>query len=338
MKKQKGYIDVLKLFFAVGVVAIHTLCFAGTDTPSWLFMHAVLRLAVPFFFCVSGYFFYKSLKKEKNPISTRNKYLKRLLPPYLFWLAVNLPLVIIQYAMRGDGLKEIILKVGRGFLFYPWGALWYVLALIVAILIIVPFYQRKKLKTITIIGLVLYLIGLVFNTYYFLVDGTALQKGVDTILLITASMRNGIFEGLFFVATGMYVAKFEETKKITRRACLISFLISYVILIIEILLTKNLAHTDDHSLFISFVFVIPRLVMLLSKYNTSFKSTTFRNYSTGIYFSHRFILALLSILVFGVTERTDIAPYVFLTTLTIDVIMLAILYKINNEKINHLIS
>lgn len=129
-KKNLSSVDIAKLLFAIGVVMIHTGCISGTDLGSWLVMHGVLRLAVPFFFCAAGFFFCKSLEKSNNIKSTTRNYIKRLLVPFCFWLLVNLPFVIHQLASNGDSFLKIVARIARNLVFYPWGAMWFVSALI----------------------------------------------------------------------------------------------------------------------------------------------------------------------------------------------------------------
>ena len=137
MKNALGFVDIAKFLFAIGIVVIHSGCFSGNDMGSWLMMHGVLRLAVPFFFCASGFFFYRSLKKSNDVKSTTRNFIKRLMVPFIFWLVANLPMVIFNYIKEGDNVSTILLKLGRGLVCYPWGAMWFVLALIVCLILII---------------------------------------------------------------------------------------------------------------------------------------------------------------------------------------------------------
>lgn len=213
------------------------------------------------------------------------------------------------------------------------GAMWFVSALIVAILIIVPFYKKRRLKQAVIIGLLLYIVGLVFNTYYFVVNGTPLQALVDSILQFAHSMRNGIFEGMFFVSVGMYAAELQAERKINRSMNFIALIVGYILLLVEIVLVKDLLHADDDSLFLAFVMVMPSLLLFLSDLpSLKMNTTSLRNYSTGIYFSHRFFLAI--VMFFLKPWNSAIG---FVVTLSIVIVVLTILYKIDNKKINSVI-
>ncbi len=332
MKKEYGLIDILKLLFAIGILGIHALLFESKDTFTWVFLHAVLRLGVPFFFCVSGFFFYRSLKSSDNDKDVRDKYLKRLLIPFIFWLLMNLPLVIYNYHVAGDGISMILLKLVRGLIFYPWGAMWYVYALIIAIIVIFPFYNSNKLKAAVFIGAILYLIALISNTYYFLIQNTILEPVINLMLKVMSSTRNGIFEGMYFVSVGMYISKLSSENKISYSKNNILFFILYILLIVEVILTKNYTHADDHSLFLTYVILIPSLLIFVKQFNINVKTHLLRNYSTGIYFVHRFILALVTL-----TINTNNNVLIFSLTLLITIVLLSLFYKINNTMINKII-
>lgn len=335
MKKEYAFIDIFKLIFAICILGIHSNICNGYSTTIWLFCHGICRVGVPFFFCVSGYFFYKSLDKRKNHDIrlVTSRYLKRLFIPYIVWLLLNLPFVLRKYYLDEFDLLSILKKIIKSLIFYPWGTMWYIWALMIAIIIIVLFYKKNKLKNIVIIGSILYLFALICNTYYFLIEGTIFQSLIDNILNIIESARNGIFEGLYFVSVGMYISKLSDEGKISYKKNNIIFIVSYILLIIEILLTKNYVHRDDHSLFLMFIILIPSLFIFLSQFNLKMNTIKFRNYSTGIYFSHRFVLASVQFIL-GMLNITISNLLLFIIVLSIVLIILTILYKINNKYIN----
>ena len=112
----------------------------------------------------------------------------------------------------------------------------------------------------------------------------------------------------------------------------ISSLILYILLIVEVILTKNYTHADDHSLFLTYVILIPSLLIFVKQFNINVKTHLLRNYSTGIYFVHRFILALVTL-----TINTNNNVLIFSLTLLITIVLLSLFYKINNTMINKII-
>lgn len=79
-------IDVLKLFFCICIIGIHTEIFSNINADlNWYVVHCVFRIAVPFFFAVAGFFYGSKIMKNKDKIFEITKsYLTRLFIPFLF--------------------------------------------------------------------------------------------------------------------------------------------------------------------------------------------------------------------------------------------------------------
>ena len=332
MRKEYKIIDIFKFLFAIGVVAIHCQVFNNANIVSWITLHSVLRLAVPFFFCTSGFFFYKSLEQKKDVKKTTYSFLKRISIPFVFWTVLNFPIAVYEYYNLGYGSLRIILSILKRLIFYPWASMWFLSSLIMAVVLVIPFYKKNKLKNAIIIGMIMYLIASLFNTYYFLIEGTSIQSIVDFILKVISSAKNGFTEGLYFLSVGMYISSLETKNKINYNFNSYLSILFYALLIIEILLTKNVSHADDNSMYIFYLFFVPCLVVLISKYNINKSTIIFRNLSSGIYFSHRFILGIITIFFSSLNSIC-----VFIVTTLVVLIILLILYKIDNRKINMLI-
>lgn len=339
MKKQYSAIDILKLFFSICVVGIHTLIMQNENSNlEWGILHGVFRLAVPFFFVCSGFFLGIKLYKSTtigDGLKEIKKYIKRLAIPFVCWMIIELPIQIYTY--RKESFIAILLKLIRKIIFYPWGALWYVLAVIIAIIIIIPFYRRDKIKNAMIIGGVLYIFALICNNYYFLVENTVIQKIVDIYLKICISSRNGVFVGLYFVSTGIYIAKLTQNGvNLNNLKNKLLFVISYILLLGEIFLIKGQHYKDDHALFIMFIILIPEMFIFFMNLNIKIDTKIIRNYSTGIYFMHAFIRDIIKAILL-ITNSSINCWLMFGSVVTISTILLTILYKVNNKYINMII-
>lgn len=333
MAKEKNYyyIDILKLFFSICIVALHTYLFLDTNpTAYWYLSHCIWRLAVPFFFVTSGYFFCKKIKNSNTPKKVLYNSIKRLLVLLIFWLIISLPLQINNLLIQGLSIKEMILSLIKSVCFYPWGALWYILALIVAYILIYPFLKRKKHIMPLIIGFILYLFAILSNSYYFLIEGTWLQTIVDNYLEIFISSRNGLFVGFFYVAIGNYLLFKKDTKI---RNNIIFIIIGMLSLILETALIRNNHYIEDHSLFFSLIIIIPNLVLLLTKISNNKSSKIYRNLSIGIYVLHRPILGYLE---YFTSISSSLVK--FIIVLVLSTAIAYILQKINNKYINKIIT
>ena len=248
---------------------------------------------------------------------------------------VSLPYVIIT--TTGNNIFEVVLKILKDVIFYPWGALWFILALIVAIGLEYFFLKKKKIKLALSIGIILYCICLLGNSYYFLLEGTPLQNVMDGYIQIFETTRNGLFEAFPIFTVGVYIAlKEKNIEKIKINKALICFGIAMLILICEVTLIRNQNYKDDHSLFFTTIVIVGLLLMMcirckglrLKRINTN----VLRNLSTSIYFMHSPIIhyAELFNIYLGNWKMF------FLTIFFIIAISL-ILYKINNKYINYII-
>ena len=338
MKKEYNFIDIAKFVLAIGIVAIHSNVFDATNNIAiYIIYKGITRLGVPFFFVASGFFLYNKLSNAKSDNIVIGEYIKRLLIPFFFWILIDFfPLKFIPFMLLKGNAFMFALKTIRNLIFYPWGAMWYISALIVAVLVIVCFYKKIKLRNIVIIGSILYLFALLCNNYYFLIENTFIQNVVDLYLKIAISSRNGIFEGLFFVSVGMYISELKKIGKINFKLTNTIFSISYVLLIIEILLIKNYNYKDDGSLYLMFLLLITSMFTFLLQFKTKFDTTKLRNYSTGLYFMHYFIIGNLNV----IESLLNISIghiYIFIIVLFMSLVLLTILYKMNNKYINMVI-
>lgn len=304
IKQTKSAIDIAKFFFCICIIALHTHVADALPAEGryWL-MALVIRQAVPFFFVASGYFLGKKLmaspKEESSKITLG--YCKRLTIPLLFWEFLNLILHFVLDVHGGESMSIVLKKSLHTMFFYPYGGLWFVQACIVGAILLLPFIRYCKLNVAIVIGLLLYGFALLCNNYYFLVEGTFIQPVVDNYMTLCTTARNGLFTGFISMAVGMKCSEIE--KKITGVHPLFCVL-SFILFVLECYFLKDRNTIDDHALYISHLFILPTLLLLLLKSNFSLKyeiSLSLRNLSVGMFFLHSLINNTLSVAVgFGI--------------------------------------
>lgn len=300
-KKNYNSVDVLKLFFSVCVVAIHT--DLHLDLPYGDFiLSLVFRLAVPFFFAFSGFMLYQKVLADVPYKTAAFAYIKRVLPAYAFFLVISLIFYTGQmWYIEGYGAAEIIPQLIFSVLLHPHGALWYVWASIIAILLLIPFVSRSKPEIGVVLGLLFYGLGLVGDTYSFLILGTGLERMIDAYMSIAGTMRNGLTVGLLFISLGMCCAKYQE--RLTRRPAAVyaALAVMYAAFFFEVYSTLYMGGRDGLSLYISFIWLIPTLLLAAVITDIKFKWNykELRAYSVGIYYIHRpisYVLLIITIL------------------------------------------
>lgn len=332
-ENNKGYIDIFKFIFSICIIAIHTDCFIMFEKFNWYITHMVFRLAVPFFFVCSGYFYTK--KVLNNYIDIKNitrSYIKKLTIPFFFWLLVGLIISEYKNTFQNNILYTIYLLFKK-IVFYPWGALWYILALIVSIFILSKFYSKKRFIEPVIVGFILYLFALVCNSYYFVINNCFLKEIVNKYMNIFISARNGLFVGLLFTSVGGLLYKISIKRnepRIVQESFL--FLFFFILLFIEVTIVRKNIFLDDSSLFLTLPILSFLLVSILLKIKTNRSYLNLRKMSIILYLVHRPILAIF-------TNYYSFQPGLksFTYTFLISFLLGVVLIKVNNKYINKLI-
>lgn len=292
MKNNSNTIDVLKLFFSFCVVGIHTgLLEEFSDVTNWYITHMVFRLAVPFFFCVSGYFL--GCKVNSNVDSYKSilkKYRKNMLWLLLFWGTIGIGFYIIKLKRDSISSVGIIVRVIKTAFFYPRNSMWFVAACFVGagvLQIIIRCNINKKL--VTVVAIFLYCFALLSNTYYFFIIGKPIQSLIDVYLEICISPRNGIFMFLFiWLGYLLYCSNIQKVVRAYKWCIGGGLCICIGLLGVEAFICYGKETADDNSLFFIFIVLIPSLVLWALEHNVEWKLpyNSCRTLSRTIYYTH----------------------------------------------------
>lgn len=180
IKKNRYYsIDIMKMVCSLLVSGIHAELFLDINRPlSELFNGAFGRIGVPFFACVSGYFFFKS---EINGQKVLIHQVLSLLKYYLMFSAVYIFWEFLIGAFPAVNIIEMLSIIGKRFLFYgTYYHLWFFPCMIYA-LVAVHFARKKHI----VWGLVLLsIVGYLFDalTYSWEKAGRLLISDLDRLI------------------------------------------------------------------------------------------------------------------------------------------------------------
>lgn len=208
-EREYGGLDDFRMVAAFLVVAIHTSpLLAFTETGDFFLTRILARVAVPFFFMVSGFF---ALKGE-NTGGTVRKFMKKTAILYGISMLLYVPLNLYNHYFQMEGfLKNFLKDIFFDGTFYH---LWYLPAAIEGAA--VAYFLLKKLgnKGALSVSLVLYLIGLFGDSYYGVIKGIPGLSGLyERIFSISAYTRNGIFFApVFFVMGSIWAGKLSAGK------------------------------------------------------------------------------------------------------------------------------
>ncbi|MBM6678615.1 MULTISPECIES: acyltransferase [Faecalicoccus] len=299
VKKQYAAVDIAKYVSALLVVCIHTFPFIDiNEMLNTYFIQTICRLAVPFFFMISGYFLFRKIRNEEEDKDVLKKYLFRLLKIYLIWTVIYLPYTIYNYVQAQSGWMGIFSYLRDFLLNGSYYHLWFLPALMTGTLIVYYLYHKKGMLFTLKIALLLYGIGYLLNIYAPLWEQIPFISFLFSFFTKTmTTARNGFFFAPIFIGIGMLLAK---TRRIPCRVAQLAFVISFALLVIEV--TLYILTGMMHDLACMYLSLIPATFflgncLLTSKiaYKPSYRSL--REDSLLIYTVHiLFAQPLLSLL------------------------------------------
>lgn len=166
---QKCGIDIAKFLCAILVVCIHTHPLQYGTTIDYYF-NCFCRIAVPFFFVSSSYFYFTRGGDIK-------KYIRRLLILYACWFVVEIPFTLKVYFFdASNSLLFNTLKFVRGILINnSFFASWFLTALMEGMFII-HLLEKKKPTLLYVIGSLCFSLALIWCLWYGLIRGTRIES------------------------------------------------------------------------------------------------------------------------------------------------------------------
>ena len=313
-------IDVLRLVFAVLVVSIHTMALYCFGEDAWLATSmGVARIAVPFFFIITGYFFYPKVKKGKSG----NTYIKKIFKFYITWVLIEA--ITLFPLLISDSIQELISTLIGVLLIGVTGSLWYLSSMILALLVTKQLLKKDKFILLFIVSSILFIIGLSGDSYYGLTEGSILGDIANAYANIFKMTNIGFTCSVPFIVIGAAINKYKLKDKI-KNSGIISLIGIGLLLIETFVLYKN-GIAKDCNMLVSLLVVVPAIFIwaLNSKLNISNKSAKIcREYSIGIYCTHQILMMHCFMLVGGLMQNTLLR---FLITLGVATLTTFILRK-----------
>lgn len=326
-------IDIFRFISALLVVAIHTNPATEINPYLGYFCSQILpRIAVPFFFCVSGYFYIKKLNRatEKREMikifrTTFFSYLKI----YVFWSIVYLVCDYKQYFYDGVSVKGIIAGIVLNFFVYgSYYHLWYFIGVFFSLIIITGCYLIRVEKILAYFSVVLYLAGVLGCAYYQIGNKIPLFS-----MLISSSyftlIRRVLLMALPFFMVGYFLPKISY-RNISIKVVLTGALFIGEIIVVNILgLNVNIIET-----FFLYIFLAYIMVWLLSHPMQEEKRAgeIFRYLASFVYFSHPLFIMIVTQI--GIEKNT----IVFISSAFFSTAVGLILMNVNNRTLNQFIS
>lgn len=200
-KKRGAVLDGFRILCAFLVIAIHTAPLLSVNETAELILTRVwARIAVPFFFLITGYFMAPHLEEADR--TYRNRFLRKTVVIYGVSILLYLPLNFYAgYFGKSFSVGQFCLDILINGTFYH---LWYLPAVMFGVWFVWFLVEKGGFKRAFLAAAVLYLIGLFGDSYYGLASGFALGKNFyDGIFAVSEYTRNGLFFAPLFLLTGI---------------------------------------------------------------------------------------------------------------------------------------
>ena len=283
--------DLLKLVLSIFIVVLHSQILPYKFVP-------ILRIAVPIFFIMSSFFFFKKYDNLKNNFERKKAvrhFTKRNLKLYSFWFIILLPISLLTKDWFSRGIIYGFVKIGHSiFCGSTFAASWFITALIIAVVSICYLTRKISNTTLLIISLFIYAFCLFDTTYYYLFEQFHIFRIIrDSYHNIFGVPYTSFPIALFWVSIGKFIA---DNKKHIKLSILYGLLFtSCIAFIFEEYIITSYHLAIDNDCYISFIILCPTLFLVFSRYMIPVpKPLLLRKASTIIYCSHLSFLNLLN--------------------------------------------
>ena len=205
----------MKFIAAILVVMIHTSPLTSISSAlNFGLENGIARIAVPFFFVASGYFFYIKIGYNSNENNKRAdryliKYLKRITAMYLIWSSLYVVVDLHASYLAHPSIVLCVVYYLRDLIFLGGHYhLWYFPALLFATGILYLASRKLSLKVILMMAVGLYVIGLLGDSYYGLIKQNEFLSGLwQPYFNLFITTRNGLFFGFIYVTIGAFLSE-----------------------------------------------------------------------------------------------------------------------------------
>lgn len=329
--RENHLLNVVKCIMAICILALHVTALG----PYSKFAYPLYRCAVPYFFVVGSYFFFKKYNSCSNKNNAIKNYVKRNLQLYIFWFLVSLPVCIrikryIFFDERGVlyVLKKWIIAVLFG---STWMASWYIQATIIGTLLVLLLSRIFKPRTVIIVGLFCYAICCLSSNYLGMFSEDNVLYKLNSVTSITGTF----LASLLWIAIGKW---FADGNKIGLRyhVKIALILISFLGVVLENICTIYLDFqitSDAFFLLIPLIWVGTDIIIHYDNRNSVRNEKILRNFSTLLYCSQCILIPVVTAsfnALFKMESKKNWWIFVFI--LFINIMMTIIISRLEKNK------
>ena len=242
--KRNRTIDFLRFILSLMIVPIHADLFIDVSRPLFLcFTLGLVRVGVPFFFIVSGYYLKERVDRGKSIHDSVIRYLK-------LWVLFILLDLLITGRYFYPGFPNTFAFLHKALFTGLSDAYWFMPVLIISQLILVPVFRKGHIPAAISAGLVMYLFAMTHDSYSFLFEGTWIYRLSALHTSIFIFPQGGLVESIFFLSIGGWIRQNREkifaAQKDASRRLVFRIILFSVLLMLEAYLTQNRGAYDGN--------------------------------------------------------------------------------------------
>lgn len=222
-------IDIVRLIAAILVVAIHTQAITWFSGYSNGNIQILTRVAVPFFFCTSGYFLHKNYINSGCPAIAATFW--KTVKLYTLLSLVYFPVIFLSNpVLLHEPKKWMLVDFLLNGSYYH---LWYMVGIIYSIAMVYLICKLNLSKVLLPLAIVCYVIGLLGTSYYGIGSRlTALNVLFDSGWFL--SIRRILLMGFPFTALGWAILEGKLKLRISKKHLLFATTLVALLFVAEI--------------------------------------------------------------------------------------------------------
>lgn len=290
-----GYdsLDILKISLAYLVMLRHIgqSYFGDFSVFRMIITNTISPIAVPIFFTISGFLFFRKMPDIKR----LRMQINRILILYLVWSVIYLPWTIRGYMKSEVSLIDSCIDYIQNALFNGTSyQLWYLPALAFALATVYFLSRRFSTGKMLVLSCILYFFGCMTDTYNFWFSD--IQKLVDIYRTVFVTTRNGLFFGIIFVFIGKLIADYETRLKKYKELFTMILGVAVIGLAFEsyfLIVIHNKTVINMNFMAVPLAAVVVALATLIGKRIQVRRAVMFRRMSTIIFCIHPWIMNAL---------------------------------------------
>lgn len=294
-------IDICRLFFAITVVALHSGIFdVLPERVSYYLSGIFLRIAVPFFFVVAGYYYLQKIVSGKS-VKIFFKYLRRIFIQYCLWSLVYFIVFLVSSGYKDIG-NYLLVCLKNFFFFGSNFHLWFCLGLILAVTVCTALVRLFNGWVLIVFSWILFILACLGCGYY----GLGIEIPVLSDLyryVYFDTIRGIVLTSIPFFALGLviYKIKLRFSSKINNIWLIVLLVFFIGCLVAELYLIRRFNLFENTAIIVSIYPLVTVLLLFLIK-NPMRKFNKLGSYCKAManftYFSHPLIMGLIMSLKF----------------------------------------